>query len=115
MTAAPENIWAHPTERQPISAKLKSHAPWLRGKFKNHNSKAHGDVQYTRTEIHDAVVAEREAEIARLRAEIDAAWAMAIRAAAKVAVNVLGVMPTCSLGTAQEKVAAAILAIEIKP
>ena len=60
MTNAPENIWAHPTERQPIAARLRPQARWLRGKFKDHDSKAHGDVQYTRTDLYDAVVAERD-------------------------------------------------------
>ena len=37
MTNAPENIWAHPTERQPIAARLRPQARWLRGKFKDHD------------------------------------------------------------------------------
>lgn len=50
---APERIWCHPTERQPVPAKDKKHARWIRGAWKDHDSNAHGDVEYIRADLVD--------------------------------------------------------------
>ena len=42
--SAPERIWAHPTERGPISGE------WKRGKWKGHDSGASGDIEYIRAD-----------------------------------------------------------------
>lgn len=48
---APERIFCHPTEKQPTLAKNKSKAKWLRGKWKDHDSAASGDVEYIRADL----------------------------------------------------------------
>lgn len=58
--SGPERIWAHPTERCPVSR------DWQRGKWKDHDSGASGDVEYIRADtvaemIRQAVQAKQEA------------------------------------------------------
>jgi len=82
---APECIFCHPTEKQPTSAKNKSQAKWLRGKWKDHDSAASGDVEYIRADLVPAMAARLEAQEALLRevwGALDAAaealdWALA--------------------------------------
>ena len=42
---APSHIFIHPTERCPVSK------AWNRGKWKDHGSGAHGDIEYIRTDL----------------------------------------------------------------
>lgn len=49
--SAPERIFCHPTERQPVPSNEKSNAKWLRGKWKDHDSGASGDVEYIRADL----------------------------------------------------------------
>ena len=74
MTKAPERIWIHPTKKQPLPAKDKHLAKWLRGKWKDHDGSAAGDVEYVRADTIPALLAaEREKtlrEAADLRYEI---------------------------------------------
>lgn len=51
MTDAPERIWAHPTERVPMSVAEGRKGRWKRGKWKDHDSNAHGDVEYIRADV----------------------------------------------------------------
>lgn len=48
---APDRIWCHPTERQPVPAKDRRNAKWVRGRWKDHDSKASGDVEYIRADL----------------------------------------------------------------
>ena len=61
---APDRIFTHPTERCPVSK------VWMRGKWKDHDSGASGDVEYIRRdpaviaalpEVQALIAAEREA------------------------------------------------------
>lgn len=64
--SAPERIWAHPTERNPVNK------AWHRGKWKDHDSGASGDAGY----IHEVIVAEM------IRQAVADAEAKALRMAA---------------------------------
>lgn len=61
MTKAPERIWIHPTEKQPLPAKDKHLTKWIRGKWQDHDGTAYGDVEYVRADTIPALLAaERE-------------------------------------------------------
>lgn len=47
---APNRIFIHPTERCPVSK------VWNRGKWKDHDSGAHGDIEYIRADLVQALI-----------------------------------------------------------
>lgn len=69
MTKAPERIWIHPTEKQTLPAKDKHLAKWLRGKWKDHDGSAAGDVEYVRADTINAI---RDKTTPAVNVDIDA-------------------------------------------
>ena len=47
---APSRIFIHPTERCPVSK------VWNRGKWKGHDSGAHGDTEYIRADLVQSLI-----------------------------------------------------------
>ena len=56
---APDHIWCHPTERQHVPAKERGNAKWVLVRWKDHDSKASGDVEYIRADLASAALPER--------------------------------------------------------